>query len=196
MIDVQIVGLEELVARLESVPSTVWARIGAAMDNIVDALAGRTRERMASLFKNSGGRMPSTIYTEVDDGGQDSVEGRVGASGLPYLAIQEFGGVTRPHDIFPRNARALAFFWPGGPFAGNQPRDMSGIVSGRGTVLGKLSPSGHGQTGDRQFFTHVFHPGSQMPERSYLRSALALQRNDIVEQLNQAVQEGVDASNA
>ena len=44
--------------------------------------------------------------TEESDG---SVSGTIGSQGVPYAAIHEFGGTTRPHDIYPRNKKSLRF---------------------------------------------------------------------------------------
>jgi hypothetical protein len=163
MMDVQIVGLSELVARLESMDSNVWSRIAIAMDGITDRLADRARSRMAELFANPG-VMQASVATSVDDG--PPVTGTVGAYGLPYLAAQEFGVVTRPHDIFPVNAQVLAFFAPG------------------------FVPFKSGAGNDQIFAKAVHHPGSRIPERSYMRSALAMERTDIIRALQQAVDEG------
>lgn len=42
------------------------------------------------------------------------------------------------------------------------------------------------------FFKKVNHPGSQMPERSYMRSSLADLRNEIADRLQAAVKRGMD----
>jgi len=44
--------------------------------------------------------------------------------------------------------------------------------------------------GKMKFASVVHHPGSVMPERSYLRSSLADMKQDIIDGLTQAVQEG------
>jgi phage gpG-like protein len=45
--------------------------------------------------------------------------------------------------------------------------------------------------GKQAFFKRVHHPGSRMPERSYLRSSLDDMRTEIVEGMRQAVLEGL-----
>jgi phage gpG-like protein len=44
-----------------------------------------------------------------------------------------------------------------------------------------------GSSGDPVFATRVFHPGSKMPQRSFLRSALAAEQEAIRERINAAV---------
>lgn len=42
-----------------------------------------------------------------------NVVGEIGPEGVPYAAIQEFGGTTSPHDIRPRHGAALRFMFGG-----------------------------------------------------------------------------------
>ena len=80
--------------------------------------------------------------------------------------------------IFPVNAKALAFLWTGIPVALKQDKGGSGAAT---------SKSG---TGDMVFLRGVHHPGSKIPERSYARSALAMERSNIVAMLQVAVNAG------
>ena len=165
-IEVELIGLDELQARLENMSSSVWARIVVAMDQIVELLADKMRSRMGDLFHNPG-QMQASVSGVVDDG--PPIVATVGAYGLPYLRAQEFGGTWMIPDIFPVNAKALAFIFPGGgvPF-------KSGAASG-GLVFAKHTKA---------------HPVT-LPERSYARSALAMERSDIVALLQAAVDGGV-----
>ena len=180
MIDVQLVGLDDLQVRLGAVPASVALRITDAMMDIVNVLADRMRSRMAELFRTSS-KMQASVATAVEAGG-DAIIGTSGAYGLPYLAIQEFGGVTSPHMIFPVNAKALAFLWTGIPVALKQDKGGSGAAT---------SKSG---TGDMVFLRGVHHPGSKIPERSYARSALAMERSNIIAMIKAAVSEGTSAN--
>ena len=83
------------------------------------------------------GALRSSVSHEIADDG-DTVTVKVFSSGVPYAAIHEYGGVTKPHDIVPTKAKALHF------------------VMGGKDVFAKV----------------VHHPGSRMPERSYIRSSL------------------------
>lgn len=82
------------------------------------------------------------------------IMGQVFSSGdVKYARIHEFGGQTRPHDIFPKNAKALAF-----------------------------------KMGGKQVFARsVRHPGSKIPERSYMRSSLGEMQLEIVRDIRLAV---------
>lgn len=57
-------------------------------------------------------RLLNSIQMSVDDGGE-TIIGKVFSSGVPYAAIQEFGGTTKAHDIYPINGKALHFIMGG-----------------------------------------------------------------------------------
>ncbi len=78
----------------------------------------------------------------------DRVRGVITASAR-HARIHELGGQTRPHDIRPKNTKALHFFTGGGSAGGF-----------------------HGYGAAEVFAAVVHHPGSKIPERSYLRRAL------------------------
>ena len=83
------------------------------------------------------GKLAGSIRAQPVQVSSDAVISRVGSYNCTYAAIHEYGGKTRPHDIYPRNKKAL--YWAGA----SHPVKV------------------------------VHHPGSQFPERSFLRSALA-----------------------
>ena len=89
------------------------------------------------------GTLRRSISSRTDEipGG---VRGVISAS-AKYARIHELGGQTRPHEIRPKNAKALHFYLGGGH-------------TGYGT--------------EEVFARVVHHPGSKIPERSYLRRAL------------------------
>lgn len=162
MMDAEIVGLDMLVMKFTGVDDRVKPAFADTMAEQIELLEDKVKERMGSLFHNPG-RMQESLSTEIDTGA-GSITGTVMASGLPYLAIQEFGGQTKPHPIDPVHATVLAFMAPG-----------------------KLGFSGTSESG-MVFAKHVNHPGSKIPERSYARFALHLQRNQIVAAFQQAAE--------
>jgi hypothetical protein len=152
-----IIGTDRLIARFDA---PVVPRVRAAVAEQTEILAQTVKERMAALFHNPG-KMQAAVGTSMAESA-NAAEGTVYAEGLPYLRIQEYGGVTRPHDIFPRTASVLAF-----------------------PAAGAFGFSGSGAT-EMVFARHVHHPGSRIPERSYMRSALALRRSAIIAAIREA----------
>ena len=108
-------------------------------------------------------RRSITSRTEEMPGG---VRGVIGASAA-YARIHELGGKTPPHEIRPKNAKALHFFTGGGGVGGF-----------------------HGYGVDEVFARVVHHPGSKIPERSYLRRALRESTARIRAEIQAAVREG------
>lgn len=100
----------------------------------------------------------------------DRVTGRVTA-GAAYARIHELGGTTRPHLIRPKRAKALRF----------------GVQNTRFLESAEGSFSYDGV--DMVFARVVHHPGSKIPERSYLRRALRETTGQIRAEIRLAVRE-------
>ena len=158
MISFEFIGLGRLFARLEA--ERFPGAVAATIERETEILELTVKERMASLFRNPGKMLRSVDHTVTTSPG--TAEGVVYAQGLPYLRIHEYGGTTRPHEILPRNAKVLAFPAPASfGFKGLAATEMV-------------------------FTRKVVHPGSRIPERSFMRSALALRRAAIITALRLA----------
>lgn len=142
-------SLARVTARFANATQALHDRLLGIVRSETEQVAEMAKARLAELFSNPQ-RMQAAISTLVTDSAT-TIEGRVEAAGLPYLAIHEYGGVTRPHAIFPVNARALHFF------------------GDHAAVFKTGSTSGT----DGVFAKSVNHPGSVMPERSFMRYGLA-----------------------
>ena len=157
---VTVVGLNELIVRLTNAEKGMGDRVSAAVTYETNVLEQQVKENMSRLFSNPR-RMQESVKGEVAYSG-GTVTGTVTASGLPYLRIQEYGGKTRPHSIFPRSGKALAFLWPGRlPFKGSATTPLA-------------------------IFAKVKHPGSDIPERSFMRASLAQRKAAIINSIKLA----------
>lgn len=161
MITVNVRGLNGLIIRFENMPSAFRQRVDAAAEEARGILYDQVRSNISRMFSNPA-KMLSAIGSEVVRTG-DIVTVTINASGrisgvvLPYMGIHEYGGRTSAHTILPVNARALHFLTPGALGFGSGPRGQDGVFAKR-----------------------VNHPGSRIPERSYLRAALAQRKNEVV----------------
>jgi len=155
MLTVTLTGADDLGARLDGLPPVVLAAIAAKSADLADQLLTRIRQKLGGeVLKSRTGALAASIGVEGPDIVGDKVVTTVFSGGdLKYAAIQEYGGVTRPHDILPSRAKALAF--------------MAG--------------------GEQVFARIVHHPGSHIPERSYLRSSLAEMADQIETEMKAAV---------
>ncbi len=140
------------------------ADIAAALRAKAVELQGRLLAKVEAnlsgdvLQTRSGALKASIAAALTADASTLTVE--VASSGVPYAAIQEYGGRTAAHDIVPVKAQALAFAGLGGT----------------------------------AFARRVHHPGSTIPARSYLGSALEAMHDDLAGGLKAAVLDALRAS--
>jgi hypothetical protein len=154
MFDIRTPGLAELIARFARQPAAQHARMVKIMHDATALVESQARANIARLF-NHPERMQDTLDAKVVDGTW-TVTGTVTAAGQPYLRIQEYGGVVHVPEIFPVNAQALHWISPA-----------------------KVGFSGtHEQEG--VFSAHAAAHDVRLPERSYLRAALAQRRAEII----------------
>jgi hypothetical protein len=108
---VTLVGASELTARLDEMPAVVRALLEARVSALAIQLQALVEEKLSGeLLQVRSGALRRSIQEEVTVSAT-SVYGRVFSAGdVKYAAIQEFGGVTSPHDIEPSKAEALHFF--------------------------------------------------------------------------------------
>lgn len=138
--------------RIAKLPEELRGQLRAAIVRDGKELAARVRGKLSGpVLKVRSGRLLASIFSEMVEN-RNAIYGRVGSRGVPYAAIHEYGGQTKPHDIYPKNVRALHF-----------------MVGGASV-----------------FAAHVHHPGSKIPQRSYLRSSLADMRAQIVADITKA----------
>ena len=116
LFDVQYPGLTQLTVRLQGTGNRVTDALEAEMRRQMPLMSQAVKENIATRFRNPQ-RMQSAVSPgEVQRQG-DVITGEVDASGrrtgvnVPFMSIQESGGVTSPHPIVARVARELAFFW-------------------------------------------------------------------------------------
>lgn len=98
------IGSDDLTRALRDKASVLHADLIAEVE---DALFG-------GVLQTHSGTLKASVIAELT-ADEDGVRASVGSAGVPYAAIQEYGGTTPPHLIEPVKAKALAF--AGGFFA-------------------------------------------------------------------------------
>ena len=98
------------------------------------------------------------------------ITGTVGTNKI-YAAAHEYGVTTKAHDIFPKKGKALAWIKKGFELGEYAARGKGKIfkVTGEWTKKGGKALGGMGAL---TYAKHVKHPGSRIPERSFMRTAL------------------------
>ncbi len=154
LFDIQAPGLPGLIARFARQPAAQHARMVRVMHDAAALVESQAKANIARLF-NHPDKMQDTLDAKVVDGTW-TVTGTVTAAGLPYLRIQEYGGVIHVPEIFPQAAKALHWLSPA----------AVGFSGARGQ--------------DDVFAMHAAAHDVRLPERSYLRAALAQRRAEII----------------
>jgi phage gpG-like protein len=144
----------------------VRTEIGASMGRIVLKLARKIKEEKLSgqVLKTRTGALRRSISPSVEQGAT-AITGIVGTNKI-YARAHEFGVTTKAHDIFPKKRKALA--WLKGGYA---VPEKKGIFKATGEWTRKGGKA-LGEMGALSYAKHVRHPGSVIPERSFMRTAL------------------------
>ena len=91
------------------------ALLGQA-DALRSALEARIQQKLSGeVLQTRSGALAASIISSIENDGSDTSVS-ISSTGVPYAAIQEFGGKTAAHDIVVVNAKALAFSTGGAGF--------------------------------------------------------------------------------
>lgn len=173
MLGVKLVGLRQLQASFDQLPVTVQDRLRIFIARFTLMVRDQVKSNISERFRVVTGEFADAVQSEqIEEVG--SVTGRIFIDTLPWAAIQERGGRTSPHTIEPAAAGVLAFLMPS-----------------------RLGFSGGAKASAFVFAKKVNHPGSNIPERSYMRLALVQMRapfeGGIREVVNGSVSESFSA---
>jgi phage gpG-like protein len=84
------------------------ALLGQA-DALRGALEARIHQKLSGeVLQTRSGALAASIISSIENDGSD-LSISISSTGVPYAAIQEFGGKTAAHDIVAMKAKALAF---------------------------------------------------------------------------------------
>ncbi len=88
--------------------------VRAKMAMLQDELLAKVEANLSGdVLRTRSGALKASIAASLT-ADPSTVTAAVGSAGVPYAAIQEYGGRTPAHDIVPVKARALAFAGAGG----------------------------------------------------------------------------------
>jgi len=108
-----IIDSREVTARLSSMPDKLRAAFLKKTYALAEKLKSKVQQNLTNkILHIRTGKLVRSIFQQVTNSANE-VSGRVYSSGLPYAAIQEFGGQTKAHVIEAKNGKALAFQWHG-----------------------------------------------------------------------------------
>lgn len=115
MFTVTLKGATETSVALDKPPAVGWPELTSTVYALAIKLQARVVQGLKGEYLQSrSGALARSIQEDVAKT-DHSVTGRVFSAGdVKYAAIQERGGTTPPHDIFPSKAQALHFMGGGG----------------------------------------------------------------------------------
>lgn len=143
-----------------AVGDAVLAALLQKADTLRAALAEKVDANLSgNVLRMRSGALRNSIVSSVDGDGQ-TVSILIESVGVPYAAIQEYGGRTSAHEIVATKAKALCF------------------TGALGVTFAKT----------------VHHPGSLIPARSYIGSAIAEMRDEIRDSLKGAILDALGAN--
>jgi len=187
MIAAELIGSERVLSFMESLQAGTRDSMKRAVLRLAIMLQNyvKQNELTGQALHTRTGRLKGSITAKATDDGT-TFAGIVGTN-VVYARIHEMGGQTKAHDIFPIHGKALMFARAG--FIG--PRESMTTKGGR-YAKGKAGAVSRAiGEGSMQFARAVHHPGSKIPERSFLRSALGALGPEITAGLAAALKEAV-----
>lgn len=104
----EVVG-QQRVSNFDRMPAIVQTILTEKIEAYTERMADIAGDLMAERLGTKTGRLnASAIQTVVTKDGK-TIRGSLRLANIPYARIQEEGGTTPPHMIYPRNAKVLAF---------------------------------------------------------------------------------------
>jgi hypothetical protein len=145
-IEIELEGTDTLVARLNEAN----AKLLSLLRSRLTTWAMEIREQSAAAAGSKTGKLASSITAGVTSS-PTSVTVNVRSTGVPYAAIQEFGGSIPGHDIYPVKGVALSFAF-----------GMRGSLG-------------------NDFFARVFWPGATLRPKHYIMGTIQAHRQEFYE---------------
>lgn len=105
---VELLGHRKLLQDLDAIPDEVQVILYEKAEEWAQQVYDKTMDNLAARLDIKTGRLEESIDYEVRQE-RGRISARVFSEGVPYAGIQEKGGTTPPHMIYPVEAKVLAF---------------------------------------------------------------------------------------
>ena len=108
-------------------------------DTLRSALEARIQQKLSGeVLQIRSGALAASIISSVEDDGEDTSVS-ISSMGVPYAAIQEFGGKTAAHDIIAVKGKALAFSVGGGDVFAKRVHHPGSTIPSRSYLVSSLT---------------------------------------------------------
>ena len=105
----EVSGAAATIARLSRAHQSVFAAVKTALSLETAALKARVQEKLSGeVLQVRSGRLRDAVTARIEIDG-DVAHATVAVEGVPYAAIQEYGGTVHLPEIVAERAKALAF---------------------------------------------------------------------------------------
>lgn len=108
LLSVELLGHRKLLRDVEAIPDDIRMILKAKFEEWVYRLRDLVEDNIADRLQRVTGKLEESVQAEITNEGL-VIEGRVYIAGVPYARIQEEGGTTPAHMIYPKNGKVLAF---------------------------------------------------------------------------------------
>lgn len=110
MITVEVVGDKQVTAKLDALPGRLHDQLLKRVTSLSLQMQAAVKMKLSGPVLNvRSGNLRRSIQSDVTDQPAE-VSGRIFSdASVPYAAIHEYGGTTRPHVIEAKNGGVLAF---------------------------------------------------------------------------------------
>lgn len=105
---VQLLNERKLLKDIDAIPDDIRLIIREKVKDWTYKLQDLVIQNIQQAFFRKEGKLEDSIDVEFVEEGL-RIEGRVYSHGVAHAKIQEEGGTTPPHVIFPKNGKVLAF---------------------------------------------------------------------------------------
>jgi phage gpG-like protein len=135
------------------------ALLGQA-DALRGALEARIQQKLSGeVLQIRSGALAASIISSIENDGSDTSVS-ISSTGVPYAAIQEFGGKTAAHDIIAVKAKALAFSMGGDQIFAKNVHHPGSTIPARSYLGSSLAEMRDDiESGFKQAILEVLAPG-------------------------------------
>jgi len=107
-LSVELFGHRKLLQDIEAIPDDIRMILRDKFEEWIYRLRDLVQDNIADRLNRVSGRLEDSVEVEILEEGL-KINGSVYIAGVPYARIQEKGGTTPAHMIYPENGKVLAF---------------------------------------------------------------------------------------
>lgn len=108
LVEIEVLSNRKRIEGLDDLPEQVYEALEERLRSLMQQMEDMVQDNISDRLKRVSGKLEEAVRMEVITDGM-RLSGRVYIEGVPYARIQEQGGTTGAHMIYPKAAKVLAF---------------------------------------------------------------------------------------